>query len=145
MTTNRKESRRESRRIAIEVVFSYLARDKSISIDDTIKHVLDDVEEGRADELAVNLSKLVAKEFGKLKLILKVYAPEFPYEKIAPINRTILLLGLAEMKFLDTPPIVVINEYIELAKMFGEEKSAGFINAVLDSFRQQIGKDREDQ
>jgi N utilization substance protein B len=144
MTTSKKESRRESRRIAIEIVFSYLARDKMVTIDETIRHVLEEVEEGIKDEFAVDLSKLVVQEFGKLRLILKIYAPEFPYEKIAPINRAVLLLGLAEMKFLDTPPIVVINEYIELAKVFGEEKSAGFINAVLDSFRQHIGKDRKE-
>ncbi len=145
MTTSKKESRRESRRIAIEIVFSFLARDQKVSLDETLQHIFSDVEEGKTDELAEKLARLVVTEFGKLKLILKVYAPEFPYEKIAPINRAILLLGLAEMKFLDTPPIVVINEYIELAKVFGEEKSAGFINAVLDSFRQQIGKDREEK
>lgn len=43
------------------------------------------------------------------------------------------------MKFIGTPPVVVINEYIELAKLFGEDRSAGFVNGVLDAFRKNIG------
>ncbi len=77
--------------------------------------------------------------FSKIKLIIRAYAPEFPYEKIAPINKALLVLGIGEMKFLGTPPVVVINEYVELAKEFGEEKSASFINGVLDNFRKRAG------
>ncbi len=47
------------------------------------------------------------------------------------------------MKYLGTPPIVVINEYIEIAKLFGEQKSASFINGVLDNFRKELGLSNE--
>ncbi len=89
------------------------------------------------------LVQTAVENIGKVKVVIRVFAPDFPFNKIAPINRVLLILGLSEMKFLKTPPVVVINEYIELAKLFAEEKSAGFINAVLDSFRKSLPVDEE--
>jgi len=54
------------------------------------------------------------------------------------IERAILWIGLCEFSFhKDTPSIVVINEAIELAKVFGAQDSFQFINGVLDSFLQE--------
>ena len=56
-------------------------------------------------------------------------------EKLDPVERAILWIGLCEFSFhKDTPPVVVINEAIELAKIFGAQDSFQFINGVLDSF-----------
>ena len=114
-----------------------------MSLEDSFGFVLAEVEEKTKDEFAWNLINTAADNFQKMKLVLKTFAPEFPFEKIAPINRVVLILGLTEMKFIGTPPIVVINEYVELAKSFGENKSAGFVNAVLDSFRKTLGLSNE--
>lgn len=142
-----KEARRMSRILAVEAFFSYLERGQAISIQECFSHALEEVEERTADAFAKDLVEKAAENTGKMKVVIRAFAPEFPFEKIAPINRAILVLGLTEMKFLDTPPIVVINEYIEIAKLFGEQKSASFINAVLDNFRKEIGlkKDSKDK
>lgn len=67
------------------------------------------------------------------KLIAK-YAPEWPIEKIAPIDRAILELAVFEMLHSkDVPAVVAIDEAIELAKSFGNEKSPKFINGVLNA------------
>ena len=59
-------------------------------------------------------------------------------EKLDPVERAILWIGLCEFSFhKDTPPVVVINEAIELAKIFGAQDSFQFINGVLDSFLQE--------
>lgn len=139
--TDKKEARRQSRMMALEALFAYLARDQKVSIKDSLRHVLQEVAEKKKDDFAKTLLETAAENLQKVRLIIRAYAPEFPFEKIAPINRAILILGLTEMKFLDTPPIVVINEYVELSKTFGEDKSAGFVNAVLDSFRKNVGLD----
>ncbi len=56
-------------------------------------------------------------------------------EELDPVERAILWIGLCEFSFhKDTPPVVVINEAIELAKIFGAQDSFQFINGVLDSF-----------
>jgi len=59
-------------------------------------------------------------------------APEWPLSKIAQIDLAILRLAVWELKFeSSTPPKVVIDEAIELAKSYGNEHSAQFINGAL--------------
>jgi len=140
MSTNKK-ARHESRVVAVKAFFSYLSRDQKCEIAGALEHVLE-LDGKERDDFAEALLQTAIENLGKLKVIIRAFAPEFSFEKIAPINRTILILGLAELKFFDTPPIVVINEYIEIAKEYGEAKSAGFINGVLDAFRKNIGKER---
>lgn len=135
-------ARRKSRVIALEAIFSYLSREGDVSIDDSLNHVLKYVEEVNADEFAEKIARAAFDNLGKIKVIIRSLATEFDYDKIAPINRALLVLGVGEMKFLGTPPVVVINEYIELSKDFGEEKSAGFINGVLDNYRKSLGLER---
>ncbi len=141
--TKKKEARRESRKIALETCFVFLSRKEKLPIKEVFNHVLKEVEEKKKDDFAKEILESAISNLAKIKVVIRVYAPEFPLEKIAPINLAILILGIAEMKFLATPPIVVINEYIELAKSFGEDKSGGFINGVLDKFRKNIGRERE--
>ena len=58
-----------------------------------------------------------------------------PNEQLDPIERGIIWIGLFELfSPQDTPPSVVINEAIELAKVYGAQDSYQFINGVLDSF-----------
>ena len=137
-----KQHRRESRVLALETIFSFLARDESVSLEDSFKHVLRNIAEKKEDVFAEIILKAAVDNLRKIRVIIKAFAPEYNYEKIAAINRAVLILGIAEMKFLDTPPVVVINEYIELAKDFGEEKSGGFINGVLDNYRKSLGLER---
>lgn len=60
--------------------------------------------------------------------------------RIAPVDRNILRLGLHELlEQPDTPPQVVINEAIELARKFGDQDSPAFVNGVLDTLRRELG------
>ena len=47
-------------------------------------------------------------------------------------------MAIYEMKYMDTPPIVVINEAIELAKKYTDEDLVKMINAVLDKFMKEL-------
>ena len=69
-----------------------------------------------------------------LDLVITKAAPEWPLERIAPVDRNVLRLGLYELLFADrekVPAKVAINEAIELAKSFGGENSGRFVNGVL--------------
>jgi N utilization substance protein B len=64
------------------------------------------------------------------------FAPEWPLEQIAPVDRAILYIGVYELTFADPediPPVVAINEAIEVAKEFGGDNSGKFVNGVLSS------------
>lgn len=66
--------------------------------------------------------------------IIEKYAPEWPVDKIAHIDRAILEIGIYEVIFNEEiPPVVAINEAVEIAKHFGDENSPKFINGVLSN------------
>ena len=68
------------------------------------------------------------------------YAPEWPVEKLAIVDRNVLRLSIFELSSpdADAPPKVVINEAVELAKNFGSDNSARFINGVLGTTLREI-------
>ena len=64
--------------------------------------------------------------------IIAQYAPEWPLDQIAAIDRNILRMALWEFAvYQDTPIKVAINEAVELAKQFGSDSAPRFINGVL--------------
>lgn len=62
------------------------------------------------------------------------FAPAWPLDQIAIVDRNILRLGICEIIFDLVPVKVAINEAVELAKTFGGESSSKFVNGVLGSF-----------
>jgi N utilization substance protein B len=63
---------------------------------------------------------------------IQQYAPEWPLEQMAYVDRNILRMALYEFAIDGTTPVkVAINEAVELAKMFGSDSSPRFINGVL--------------
>ncbi len=75
---------------------------------------------------------------------LQQYAPEWPLEQMAYIDRNILRMALFEFAIDgETPVKVAINEAVELAKLFGSDSSARFVNGVLGALvplRDEIGR-----
>ena len=66
-------------------------------------------------------------------------APEWPLDQVAVIDRNILRLALWEVAvYRKTPLKVGINEAVELAKAFGTDSSARFVNGVLGSLADNI-------
>ncbi len=66
-------------------------------------------------------------------------AANWRLDRIATVDRTILRLGTYElMAERQTPPAVVLDEAVELAKRFGEADSPAFVNGVLDAIRQRL-------
>ena len=76
----------------------------------------------------------ILKDPDKLDKILSKYSDR-PSGQLDPIERAIIWIGLIELlSHEDTPAKVVINEAIELAKVYGSQDSYQFVNAVLDAF-----------
>ena len=69
---------------------------------------------------------------GTLDQFIARYAPEWPLDQIAAIDRNILRMALWEFAvYHDTPVKVAINEAVELAKQYGSDSAPRFINGVL--------------
>lgn len=86
-------------------------------------------------EFARNLTKKIEEHYAKIRGLIKKHAPEWPVEKMDPVERAILVLGICELidPEKDVPVNVAINESIELAKTYGDETSSKFVNGVLNA------------
>lgn len=90
-------------------------------------------------EMAERLALGASAEAQALDARIESAATHWRLERIAPVDRTILRLGAYELAFeKDTPPAVVLDEAVELAKRFGEEDSPAFVNGVLDAVRRGL-------
>ena len=69
-----------------------------------------------------------------LDQLIQRYAPAWPVSQLSLIDRNILRLALYELLYhVGTPSKTAVNEAVELAKIFGSESSARFVNGVLGS------------
>ncbi|MDR2115123.1 MAG: transcription antitermination factor NusB [Planctomycetaceae bacterium] len=69
----------------------------------------------------------------QIDTILTDLAQHWSLSRMTVIDRNILRIAVYEILFMDTPKVVVINEAIELAKKFGTEQSAAFVNGILNN------------
>jgi len=77
-------------------------------------------------------TKLIIEKMPLINDLIKKFASKYPLEKVSKVDLSILRLAVYELNFeKKTPPKVVIDEAIELAKELGGEKSFSFVNAVL--------------
>ncbi len=89
-------------------------------------------------DLANQLFEGAAKAVESVDELIVKHADNWRFERLAAIDRAILRLAIYELRFTDTPPKVVLNEAIDLAKKFSSEDSGGFVNGVLDAFRKTL-------
>lgn len=67
--------------------------------------------------------------------IISKYLDNWDLDRLGKTDRAILRLSTYEMIYYDTPKVVVINEAVELAKKYSDDKVVKLINAVLDKVR----------
>ena len=69
------------------------------------------------------------------------YCENYEFKRISAVDRNILRLAIYEMLFRDDiPPVVSINEAIELAKTFGGAESGRFVNGILDRVKDDLSR-----
>lgn len=147
-------NRHLSRSIVLQTLFEWdfmrggedWAEDK---LEEALVRNLDEFGPGLEDDAFVfNLTKEVLKKRKIVDEIIEKAAPDWPLDKISPVDRNILRIGLTELLFGDrsqVPPKVAINEAIELAKTFGGENSGKFVNGVLGAVYKELGEPEKDQ
>ena len=88
-----------------------------------------------ADELVAG----VTAHWEELDQHIQRLASNYELHRIAAVDRNILRLAIYEMLHCpDVPPVVAINEGIEIAKRFGTEESGRFVNGILDRVRSEL-------
>jgi N utilization substance protein B len=72
---------------------------------------------------------------------IRRYCENYEFRRISAVDRNVLRLGIYEMFFRsDIPPVVSINEAIELAKEFGGPDSWRFVNGILDRVKDDLSR-----
>ncbi len=94
-----------------------------------------------ADKTRAFANKLfegTAKEAGALDEIIGKHCENWRFERLAAIDRAILRLAIHELRDGDTPPKVILNEAIEMAKKFSSEEAGSFVNGILDTIHKSM-------
>ena len=130
-------SRRELREQIFKLIFRAEFYDKE-ELPEQEKLVFEDYELNMKPEDETYISEKSNKILEKLDEIdgmINQEAKGWTTERMGKIELTILRLAIYEIKFdEDVPAGVAINEAVEIAKKFGQEESAGFVNGVLAKF-----------
>ncbi|MCU7904487.1 MAG: transcription antitermination factor NusB [Candidatus Thiodiazotropha sp. (ex Epidulcina cf. delphinae)] len=130
------EKRRQSRRHAVQAIYQWQMAGQDLA--DIAEQFFDEQD---TDTFEIpyfqDLLRGVPIHLGELDALLKP-ALDRAIDSVDPVERAILRLGVYELRYKSEVPYrVVINEAVELAKMFGAEQGHKFVNGVLDQVAKQ--------
>ena len=124
--------------------FRRASNDETFDLEEVLTRNIDRYKKMVEDkEFISRLVNGISEKESELDEILAPIAPDWPIDQIARMDRIILHIGMFELMFeKDTPPKVIINEAVELAKSFGGDNSSKFINGVLGTALRNIESDK---
>lgn len=129
-------SRRQAREIALQSLFQLDFNDV-ISIDDALESALVNSENIKVPAYDCDYAKLLVSgtryNLDNIDTLIADNAKEWKLQRMSGIDRNIVRMAIFEMKFSTDKlvPNIVINEAVELAKKFGTDDSARFVNGIL--------------
>jgi N utilization substance protein B len=129
--------RRRAREVALQLLFQ---RDLNPTIDRAIvesfvKNRLGDSESCQA---CLGLFDAIKGRAEEIDSLLSAASDNWKMSRMAAVDRNVLRLGAMELLQGETPPPIVINEAIELARRFGTADSPTFVNGVLDRVHKSL-------
>lgn len=146
--TGRRHYRCKGRELALQYLFQFdlIGEEfEEVSIERFMEHALEEDTDDRKRQskgrrYAEELINHVVANLADIDLAITIRMDkDWSWQRIPPIDRAILRLAAAEMRYVEkVPPIVAINEAVELGKTFGSETSRGFINALLNNLKDSL-------
>ncbi|WP_144511053.1 transcription antitermination factor NusB [Bacillus sp. FJAT-22090] len=123
--------RRQARELALQALFQL--DNHEISIEEAIGHVTES-----QDSFLTQLVSGVIEHKEEIDASLVDKLENWSLARLPKIERTVLRIAVYELLFTEeTPAKVVINEALEICKVFGDEKSSRFVNGVLSKYTEQ--------
>lgn len=125
------KTRNEVREIALRIIYKINIFDAAklyYDVDDLIK------EEYEVENEFVNsLVNGVIEKKDELTSLVNKYMSDWTLDRLNKVDQALFLLSSYELKYLDTPSIVSINEWVEISKKYSDEKVTKMLNGVLDN------------
>src|ERR1700730_722239 len=135
-------ARHRSRQRALQVLYQWdmtkgLVEDAISSFYNTLNSEDGEQDTGR-DEFMEELAKGTSQMTPDIDHQITAKSEHWKLERMPIVDRNILRMAIYEMNHRETPPAVVIDEALELARQFSGEESVSFINGVLDAVHKEI-------
>jgi N utilization substance protein B len=137
-------SRRQGREAALRMLYQIELSSDGVesAIDAFFEGELTDEDpdlDPMARRFAERLVRGVAAERELLDSMIVKGSEHWRLERLATVDRNVIRLALFELLWeTGTPPVVVLDEAIELAKAYGGEESGAFVNGILDGLRKRL-------
>lgn len=129
-------TRSELREIASKVLYeTYILDNAKIEYD---IHSLIKEEMEIENDFVTTLVKGVKENQKEINELANSSLVDWEIDRLSKVDKAILSIGIYELVYLDTPPIVAINEAIELSHKYSDEKVTNMINATLDKIYKKI-------
>jgi N utilization substance protein B len=124
--------RRKVRELAMQILFVW---DTQGSAERALSEqiVTDGSEDLEIRKSALDMAAGVWEQRAGIDARVERIAPQWPPRRQPGVDRNLIRVAIWEMTSTDTPPKVVIDEAIELARQFSTEQSSAFVNGVLDA------------
>jgi len=127
-TLRRRMKRHESRKNAFLLVFQQPINNAST------EEMLENIDSGeiQTDEFCLNLLGCTMNNLSEIDDAIKPHLKKWTLERLPKVSLAVLRISCAQMLFMpDVPASVIINEAVELAKLYGDAEAPKFINGVL--------------
>ena len=125
-------AKRQSRELAMQILFAWDAHGE-MDLGMANQVVQNGSEESSIRARALEIVAAAWQERDAADQRIERIAPQWPTRRQPGVDRSLLRLAVWELTCATTPPKVVIDEAIEMAKAFSTEQSPAFINGVLDA------------
>lgn len=132
------KDRRKARGLALQALYEIDSVEHNP--EDTVQNLLSEVQVSADNaEFVKELVFGVISNLSKVDGYIKRFAPAWPIDQMANVDRNILRLAIYELLINNKLPVkVIINEAVELAKAFGSDSSSRFVNGVLSSINNLV-------
>ncbi len=139
MAKPRLETRARSR--ALQAVYAWDVRGRVSPLSSVARTVWDDIGIPRDERLFASLIvAAVEKDLSAIDSDLEAITTNWRMDRLGAIERCVLRIAAAELRQMETPARVVLQEAVRLAERFGSEQSAKFVNGVLDALARRLEK-----
>ncbi len=123
--------RQDARRVALQMLY-LLDINPDTSWEQIARQVETDLTDADLSEFALTIIRGVREQQEDVDERIAAVARNWRLQRMAPTDRNVIRLAAFEMRQMGTPPAVAINEAVNLAREFGSENSAAFVNGILD-------------
>ena len=130
-------TRRQARIYAVMALYSYEINEKKVNINELFNFEYDD-KKAANNSFTKELVEGTINNLQKIDSIIEKYSKNWNISRIQYVDKSIIRMSIYSLIYLkDIPKSVIIDEAVEIAKIFGDKDSYKFVNGILDAIQEE--------